>query len=316
MASECFDFLQHPPQFSLSSEQIQYCNDALENLKKKWEHPDVMELEFKHLEARSMKESDVEERKEELCKVAISVNHEKNRYINVLPFDSNRVVLTAGDYINASFVKSPAELAPQFIATQGPSPDTFEDFWEMVLQYRCTVIVMLTRLVENEKLKCGDYFQAENGPSELGNISIVTKCIKTTSSSLVIRHLEVTKAESNEPPLSVMHIQYLEWPDHGTPTHSLPVREIFRRTFHLPPNVRPILVHCSAGIGRTGTYCTIHATIQRILAGDEFALNLDATVEAFRSQRAGMVQSLEQYKFCYKAVIEELEELVSGRNNS
>ncbi|XP_021748706.1 protein-tyrosine-phosphatase PTP1-like [Chenopodium quinoa] len=261
-----------------------------------------------------MKESDVEKQKEEICQVAIHVdNLNKNRYPNVLPFDSNRIVLTDGGYINASFVNSSAEHAPQFIATQGPLPSTFTDFWEMVLQYRCPVIVMLTRLFEG-KLKCHDYFQAENGPNEFGNISIVTTWIKETGSSLVFRQLEVTKAESKEA-LSVLHIQYLGWPDHGTPKDTLAVREFFRRIFHQPPSVGPILVHCSAGIGRTGTYCTIHDTIQRILGGDESALELAKTVKAFRFQRAGMVQSLDQYKFCYEAVIDELEELISGGTN-
>ncbi|XP_021760463.1 protein-tyrosine-phosphatase PTP1-like isoform X1 [Chenopodium quinoa] len=312
---KCFDFPQHPPQLSLSPEQIEYCNDAIHCLKENLGHPDFKEREFDLLEVESMKESDVEEKKEELCKVAIHVdNLNKNRYPNVLPFDSNRIVLTDGGYINASFVKSSAEHAPQFIATQGPLPSTFSDFWEMVLQYRCPVIVMLTRLFEG-KLKCDDYFQAENGPNEFGNISIVTTWIKETGSSLVFRHLEVTKAESKEPPLSVLHIQYLGWPDHGTPKDTLAVREIFRRTFHQSPSVGPILVHCSAGIGRTGTYCTIHDTIQRILGGDKSALELAKTVKAFRFQRAGMVQSLDQYKFCYKAVIDELEELISGGNN-
>uniref|UniRef100_A0A803L058 protein-tyrosine-phosphatase n=1 Tax=Chenopodium quinoa TaxID=63459 RepID=A0A803L058_CHEQI len=254
-----------------------------------------------------------------LCRVALDpVNLSKNRYTNVIPFDSSRVVLTsckdyrpsAKGYINASFIKTPAEGAAQFIATQGPLSHTFEDFWEMVLQNRCPAIVMLTRLVDNYKtLKCGDYFQAEDGPREFGNISIVTKWIKTTGSSLILRHLEVTNTESEEAPLSVLHIQYPEWPDHGVPKDSVAVREIFKRTYHLPPGLGPLVVHCSAGIGRTGTYCTIHDTLQRILAGDMSALDLANTVEIFRSQRVGM----DQYYFCYKVVVDELEELISNQ---
>ncbi|KAL2925749.1 Protein-tyrosine-phosphatase PTP1 [Bienertia sinuspersici] len=259
-----------------------------------------------------------------LCRVALDpVNMSKNRYTDILPFDSTRVVLTsckdyrpsARGYINASFIKTPAERAAQFIATQGPLPHTYEDFWEMVLQYRCPAIVMLTRLVDNYRMvKCGDYFQAEDGPREFGDITVVTKWIKTTENSLVLRHMEVTKAESEEPPLSVLHIQYPEWPDHGLPKDSVAVREILKRTYHLPSGVGPIVVHCSAGIGRTGTYCTIHDTIQRVLAGDMSALDFAQTVEVFRSQRVGMVQTMDQYKYCYKVVIDELEELVSGYN--
>ncbi|KNA12903.1 hypothetical protein SOVF_121400 [Spinacia oleracea] len=319
-SSSSLDFPEHSPQFSLSSDQFQNCSRALRSLKQKLENTHLILSEFDSLEDKRIRSSDMTR----LCRVALDpVNLSKNRYTDVIPFDSTRVVLTsckdyrpsARGYVNASFIKTPAEGAAQFIATQGPLPHTYEDFWEMVLQNRCPAIVMLTRLVDNYKtVKCGDYFQAEDGPREFGDISIVTKLIKTTGSSLVLRHLEVTKAESEEPPLSVLHIQYPEWPDHGVPKDSLAVREIFNRTYHLPPGVGPIVVHCSAGIGRTGTYCAIHDTIQRIVAGDMSALDLANTVEVFRSQRVGMVQTLDQYYFCYKVVVDELEELVSGYN--
>ncbi|KAL6010688.1 tyrosine protein phosphatase 1 [Asimina triloba] len=138
----------------------------------------------------------------------------------------------------------------QYIATQGPLPSTFEDFWEMVIQYHCPVIVMLTRLVDNYK--------------------------------------------SEEPPHSVLHIQYPEWPDHGVPEDTRAVREILNRIYHLQPALGPIVVHCSAGIGRTGTFCTIHHTMQRILIGDVSALDLASTVANFRSQQVGMVQTAER----------------------
>nr|GLL44062.1 protein-tyrosine-phosphatase PTP1 [Ipomoea trifida] len=204
-----------------------------------------------------------------------------------------------------------SEHVSRFIATQGPLPNTFEDFWEMVIQNRCPAIVMLTRLVDNYKtVKCGDYFQAEDGVREFGNICITTKWIKTTDTSLILRCLEVSYKESEEPPLSVLHVQYAEWPDHGVPKDTLAAREIVKRLHTLPPSLGPIVVHCSAGIGRTGTYCTIHNTIQRILLGDMSALDLVNTITLFRSQRIGMVQTLEQYLFCYDAIIEELEDII------
>lgn len=255
------------------------------------------------------------------CSVALdSVNCSKNRYGDVLPFDKNRVVLnpckdyrpSARGYINASFIEtSSSESISRFIATQGPLPHTFEDFWEMIIQNRCPVIVMLTRLVDNFKMvKCGDYFQAEDGPREFGNICIATKWIKTTDTAIVLRHLEVNYKDSEEPPLSVLHIQYPEWPDHGVPKDSLAVCEILKRTYSVSPTLGPIVVHCSAGIGRTGTYCTIHNTIQRVLVGDMTALDLVNTVTMFRSQRIGMVQTLDQYLFCYNAIVDELEDLI------
>ncbi|KAK8336681.1 hypothetical protein V6Z11_A09G139300 [Gossypium hirsutum] len=290
--------------------------------------PDEINREFSHLQANRITPSEMMRR----CTVGFNgANLDKNRYSDVIPctlkslfffqIDTNRVVLnsckdyrpTAKGYINASFVTtSSSENISKFIATQGPLPHTYEDFWEMVIQCHCPVIVMLTRLVDNYKtVKCGDYFQAENGPRQFGNICIDTKWIQETETSLLIRNLEVNYKESEDPPLSVLHIQYPEWPDHGVPTDTLAVREILKRVLQVPVNIGPILVHCSAGIGRTGTYCAIHNTVQRILIGDMSALDLANTISMFRSQRIGMVQTMDQYFFCYKAIVDELKELIS-----
>ncbi|KAL0369344.1 UNVERIFIED_CONTAM: Protein-tyrosine-phosphatase PTP1 [Sesamum calycinum] len=205
--------------------------------------------------ANRMRASDMINR----CIVALdSLNYSKNRYTDVLPFDDNRVILkrctnyrsSARGYINASFVTT-SESVSRFIATQGPLSHTSEDFWEMIIQYHCPVIVMLTRLVDNYRtVKCVDYFQAEDGPRDfVGGTTIVC-----------------------------LHVQYPEWPDHGVPKDTLAVREIFKRIVGLPPRLGPIVVH--AGIGRTGTYCAIHNTIQK---------------------------TLEQYLFCHDATIDELD---------
>nr|GMD27419.1 protein-tyrosine-phosphatase PTP1 [Ipomoea batatas] len=280
-----FSYDSQPPRLPLLSDQLRYCSEALKVLKeKKFQAPEKIRQEFGTLQASRMRASDMRSR----CLVALdSINISKNRYTVVLPFDSNRIVL------------NPC-----------PLPNTFEDFWEMVIQNRCLAIVMLTRLVDNYKaVKCGDYFQAEDGVREFGNICITTKWIKTTDTSLILRCLEVSYKESEQPPLSVLHVQYAEWPDHGVPKDTLAAREIVKRLHTLPPSLGPIVVHYSASIGRTGTYCTIHNTIQRILLGDMSALDLVNTITIFRSQRIGMVQTLEQYLFCYDAIIEELEDI-------
>ncbi|XP_024974102.1 protein-tyrosine-phosphatase PTP1 isoform X2 [Cynara cardunculus var. scolymus] len=311
-----------PPKPSLKPDQLRYCGQALKFFKaKQTDQYSIIEKEFAILQDQRMRASEVNSS----CSVAkLHVNCRKNRYSDVVPFDANRVILdpckdhrsSAMGYINASFIKAevnPSESVSRFIATQGPLPETFEDFWEMVLQSHCPAIVMLTRLVDHHRIqKCGDYFQAEDGPRLFGNICTVTRKIATTDSSLVLRHLEVNYEESVDPPLPVLHIQYPEWPDHGVPYDTLAVRDIFRRLCHLPSSKGPIAVHCSAGIGRTGTYCAIHNTIQRILVGDMSALDLVKTISTFRSQRMGMVQTLDQYIFCYEAIIDELEDLVSG----
>ncbi|ONK58020.1 uncharacterized protein A4U43_C09F7020 [Asparagus officinalis] len=256
------------------------------------------------------------------CRVALQdVSLDKNRYTDVLPFDNTRVALNSSkgnknmrnEYINASFITTASSgNVSRFIATQGPLPETFEDFWMMVIEYHCPVIVMLT-VVDKPKMmkKCADYFQGENGYREFGNISVSTKCTKISGSSLVQRFLEVKNKESGDPPLPVLHIQYPEWPDHGVPEDTIAVREILKKLYHVPPDLGPIVVHCSAGIGRTGTYCAIHNTVQRILAGDMSSLDLPKTIADFRSQRMGMVQTVEQFIFCYAAIVDELEDLIS-----
>ncbi|KAL8482934.1 hypothetical protein ACS0TY_025833 [Phlomoides rotata] len=150
----------------------------------------------------------------------------------------------------------------------------------MIIQYHCPVIVMLTRLVDNyQTLKCVDYFQAEDGPRDFGNICIATKSIQTDDTSLIWRCLEVKRKESEELPLFGLHVQYPE----------CQVME-FQKTLwlfvrsskeYLMSN--PVLdqLLSTAGIGRTGTYCAIHNTIQRILIGDMSALDLLKTVSTF-----------------------------------
>ncbi|XP_047341764.1 protein-tyrosine-phosphatase PTP1-like [Impatiens glandulifera] len=311
-----------PPSLSLSPNQYHYCIDALKFFKDKLHKPQEINREYAILQASKIRQSEVRGR----FSVAIgNKNRAKNRYSDVLPFDDNMVVLnshkgcgpSAGGYINASYIEiSSSESISRFIATQGPLPNTLEDFWEMIIQNHCPVIVMLTGLIDNYKMiKCGDYFQTEHGPRDFGNIYITTKSFASTNTGLEMRHLEVNYKKSDKLPLSVLHIQYPEWPDHGVPMDTLAVREILRQTYSIPPSSGPIVVHCSAGIGRTGTYCTIHNTLQRVFVGDMSALDLVETVRKFRLQRAGMVQTLEQYVFCYKAIVDELEDLVSQFNS-
>ncbi|XP_048434478.1 protein-tyrosine-phosphatase PTP1-like isoform X1 [Pyrus x bretschneideri] len=289
---------------ALTPQQHENCAFALKFFKDKLRMPEQINREWDQLDAIYITQSEAEKR----CTVALNtLNFCKNRYDEYVAFDENRVVLnscTAGDYINASFIATPSS-SSCFIVTQGPLSHTFEAFWEMVIQNRCSVIVMLTDLDDN---KCGDYFQADDNDGvssrDFGNICVATKWIRGVgefgdgnSDSLVLRLLEVKKkinksSDSNSkepsPPMSVLHIQYPQWPDHGVPKDTFAVRGILKRVMYQVAlaisECGPIVVHCSAGVGRTGTYCTIHDTLQRILLGDISALDLVKTITTFRSQ--------------------------------
>ncbi|KAL7598933.1 hypothetical protein Lser_V15G26065 [Lactuca serriola] len=309
-----------PPNPPLKPDELHHCVQALKFFKEKRTNQlSIIKKEFTNLKGHVLTESEVDS----ICSVANIHNH-KNRYPDVVPYDSHRIVLddmssssSPMGYINASLITAevnPSENISRFIATQGPLPETFEDFWEMILQNHCPAIVMLTRLVDADKIeKCGDYFQSENGLRLFdNNIRTLTRTTTTTNTSLVLRDMVVNYEEGG--PLPVFHIQYHEWPDHGVPNDTSAVRDIFRRLRQLPSSKGPILVHCSAGIGRTGTYCAIHNTIQRILIGDMSALDLVKTIATFRSQRMRMVQTFDQYVFCYDAIIAELEDLILDSN--
>ncbi|KAF9589362.1 hypothetical protein IFM89_022971 [Coptis chinensis] len=210
-------------------------------------------------------------------------------------FDDNRVILKSSKdgrslqsgYINASFVKvgSSKRVSFRVYCYSRTTSTNISRFWEMVIQYHCPIIVMLTKLVDNYTMvKCGDYFQVQDGSNEFGKVVVSNKWTRTTDTSLVLRCLEVKYKESDEPSHSVIHIQYPEWPDHEVPGDTIAVREILKMIYHVPPNLSPIVVHCSAGIVRTGAFCTIVNTVQRILDGDMSALDLVNTISLLRSQ--------------------------------
>ncbi|XP_058191116.1 protein-tyrosine-phosphatase PTP1-like isoform X3 [Rhododendron vialii] len=164
-ANKPFNFSpDSPPQLHLSPDQLRHCTDALRAFKDKLQTPQEIRKEFRSLQSNRTRVLDMKSS----CSVALdSVNYSKNRYTDILPFDRNRVVLnpcndyraSARGYINASFIEtSSSGSISRFIATQGPLPHTFEDFWEMISQYRCPVIVVLTRLVDNHNvLNCMEF---------------------------------------------------------------------------------------------------------------------------------------------------------------
>ncbi|XP_062181877.1 protein-tyrosine-phosphatase PTP1-like [Phragmites australis] len=298
----------------LTNEQVWRCTTALKVFERKLTQPNVISNEFKSLPARK----DVLLNTRLFTAARDRANYfERNRHVDFLPFDENRVRIRASirnqtssnNYINASLIKqTDGKDQTKFICTQGPQYNTVEDFWQMVYENRCPVIVMVTPFAVG---KCDEYIPLDKGQGVYGNFKV---WIRNTvqDGQLVLRGLwfKDVNAQSIRR-RSVLHIQYSDWPDHGVPNNSTTVRQIINRLRHIPRE-HPIVVHGSAGIGRTGTCITILNTIERILGGKFAALDLDETVRKFRNQRVGMVEREEQYMFCYSTIADELTELVSN----
>ncbi|KAM8983733.1 receptor-type tyrosine-protein phosphatase U-like isoform 5-T5 [Ara ararauna] len=235
----------------------------------------------------------------ELC------NQSKNRYKSIIPYDHCRVVLQPSDtgngYINASYVDS--YRSPHFfIAAQGPLPGTVLDFWQMVWQEKTSVIVMLTGLVEQNKTKCEQYWPEQE--QVYGDFTVTLNNTRTTT-GLVTRIFSLQKAGCAFPRV-VEQFHYLLWPDHGVPRNSAQllclVDLVNKRALEAPAG--PVVVHCSAGIGRTGTFIALDFLLK--MGRAEGKVDVFHCVQRLREQRISMVQTKEQYTFLYEVVLEGL----------
>ncbi|XP_015132969.2 receptor-type tyrosine-protein phosphatase kappa isoform X2 [Gallus gallus] len=235
----------------------------------------------------------------ELC------NEGKNRYRSIIPYDHCRVVLqpsyTGNDYINASYVDS--YRSPRFfIAAQGPLPGTVVDFWQMVWQEKISVIVMLTGLVEQNKVKCEQYWPEQQ--QVYGDFTVTLNNTRTTT-GLITRVFCLQKAGWALPKV-VEQFHYLQWPDHDVPRNPsqlLCLVEMVNKSGSESPT-GPVLVHCSAGIGRTGTFIALDFLLK--MAKAEGKVDVFHCVQKLREQRIGMVQTKEQYAFLYEVLLEGL----------
>ncbi|ODN03540.1 Tyrosine-protein phosphatase non-receptor type 9 [Orchesella cincta] len=246
-------------------------------------------------------------------------NVNKNRYSDVLCYDHTRVVLTPegeseSDYINANFVDGYKQ-KNAFISTQGPLPRTFGDFWKMMWEQVCVVIVMTTRAVERGRTKCGQYWPPDKGSSVTHEGFKIENTDVEAQADFALTRLRLINTKTGEI-RSITHLQFLSWPDYGVPSSAdamlkflMAMREEqINRVGDLATKWDghalgpPIVVHCSAGIGRTGTLCTIDICIRRL--NDQGTVDVMGTVERIRSQRAYSIQVQEQYLFCHAAVIE------------
>jgi protein tyrosine phosphatase len=263
-------------------------------------------------------------------KSAIQVpNRNKNRYSNVLPPEKTRVKLSCtdsddqcGDYINANFISGLVDGSEKaYIATQGPLVSTFGDFWRMVWETNSCVIIMLTREVENGRLKCDRYWPDVDMPLTAGQFKLTLLEMPPETDELIERRIELFNIEEGTK-REISQFQYIAWPDHGLPVSTDAFLTLASKADDANKTKGPLVVHCSAGIGRSGTFCTVHATIERIkedIAKDSAAnplFNIVETVLFMRSMRPGMVQTKEQYMFCCYAIVEEAERLLGRETQS
>jgi len=246
-------------------------------------------------------------------------NQPKNRYCNVLPYDFNRILLqrrggATSDYINASLVvvRLPADTLGRrqatemrYIATQGPLATTAGDFWQMVWEQRSQTIVMLTDLAEGGMTKCHQYWPNVNESIQLNN-RILVSCLRSeddrSNPMVTVREFSVIDIVTQSE-LDVVQLQYRGWPDFGAPKKPQAFLDFVQLVRASAPDSNgrtgPIITHCSAGIGRTGVYILVETLTQ--LIDRQVPINPMAIIQHLRSQRMGMIQTVEQLVFACEA---------------
>ncbi|XP_043920223.1 receptor-type tyrosine-protein phosphatase kappa isoform X14 [Protopterus annectens] len=231
-------------------------------------------------------------------------NRGKNRYGNIIAYDHSRVVLQpvdddpASDYINANYIDG-YQRPSHYIATQGPVHETVYDFWRMTWQEQSVCIVMVTNLVEVGRVKCYKYWPDDT--EVYGDFKVT--CVEVEPlAEYVIRTFTLERRGYSEI-REVKQFHFTGWPDHGVPYHATGLLSFIRRVkISNPPSAGPIVVHCSAGAGRTGCYIVIDIMLD--MADREGVVDIYNCVKALRSRRINMVQTEEQYIFIHDAILE------------
>ena len=246
------------------------------------------------------KKTDFNERK---LKMRIIGNNNKNRYGDIGPFKDNKVPLNNNNYINASFINIPNEHS--FIATQGPLDNTISDFWEMIIDYNVSVIIMLCNLKERNKIKCSEYWNKEL--IEKDNLfNLISLNLKEyNDKNLIIREIEIQKI-GNWEIKKVLQLQFTGWSDHDVPNEN----EVYNTFITLFKTINDkgsntTVIHCSAGVGRTGTFLSLIILYNNILNqknenSQQISFSIFGLVRQLKEMRFLLVENERQYIFIYK----------------
>ena len=219
---------------------------------------------------------------------------DKNRYCDIRPYIYNKVPLSNNNYINASFINIPKKNFS--IVTQGPLENTIEDFWQMIFDYNIKVIIMLCKLTENGKEKCFDYWNEENLSFD---VQLIEE--KKENNNFKIRKFKVSKRGKTK---NIIQYNFIGWNDHNVPLIN-DIFEIFIYMFKLSDNYKgnfPVLIHCSAGVGRTGTFLSLYILykeIERQVNNVEIKFSIFNLVRKLKEMRLFFVENILQYNFLY-----------------
>ncbi|XP_040583036.1 receptor-type tyrosine-protein phosphatase epsilon isoform X1 [Lepeophtheirus salmonis] len=250
-------------------------------------------------------------------------NKNLNRFIDIIPFDDNVVLLESplgspcSKYINASLIKGLSFSTKDYIATQGPKRNTVIDFWNMIVEKNVCIIVCLTNVLEDNRIKCFQYWPEVGEMLNFDEITIHTlkERYNKSTQEVVVRDINVFHGtpDSDKKCHFVTQIHLTSWPDHGVPESTFPLLETCRIIRYSRKHLEnefidpeysssPICVHCSAGVGRTGTLIAVHMICEQILDDALMEIDVLSTVKHLREQRQKMVQSVAQYKLVYQAI--------------
>lgn len=293
---------------------------ALLLLNNKLKDLSAVDDEFRKLQLRRSKEPDDVARSKH--------NAASNRYFDALPYDFNRVILKEGDldvipedgYINASHLSSQHGEQPswRYIAAQAPVEKTIPHFWAMVWAQKSAAILMLTQEVENGFRKAHTYIPDVGHEADYGGIAVLVQTSEQIGRDIIHRRITIARGAVAR---DVDHYQYHAWPDRGVPTSTWPLRQLARLLDDTDAHAAgPAIVHCSAGIGRTGTFCAVDIELRRLRAmhpsditSAPQIIEVYDLVGQLRKQRPGMVQTTPQFLFIFRALQEELMEATSGQ---